>query len=784
MADAPDESVAGIDTDLVLRVMSTAMAIVHAAQDDDHAALRQAEGELKALQHLAAGSSWEPMAAMLIDNVAAVAASQRGDHDGMRQALQRLQESATQLPPDLQEVRQAVDDTVAMAERPDLPGALRPRYLLAAGGASLGWGNETDLDRIGAAIDSFRQAVAQAEPGDSLRTFSLLSLGLALLRRAEVSGRNDGLGEAMRVLTQARDLSVGPKDPLWSMASEGVAAAGRLLGQDAGARQASLEGLRRYAWRVLLQSDAEAATMAAADAADWARDAALACLVDNAPEDAVRALDAGRGLALFAAVEFRDVMARLEAAGQPDLARRWRAATASRGPEAAPAPLRAELLSALATSAGPGTGDGDAWLDPPGLGEIRSALATLDADALVYLVPGNAHDAGQTLQPGWAVIVPVDGVCCYLTLPHLVLDDDVDVERCLAAVSRRDALLAAPRIGPVAAGTRDADSTAETRFEASLDTLCDWAWRAAIGPLLDRYLVTRPAPASGRPHRVVLIPIGNLARVPWQAARRADGRYAVELAAFSQAVSARMLCDSAAREPVPLAPVGLVVGDPDTAGAAYELAAARAEAYAIRQSFYPGARYVGRRPDGTPSRSGPGTDGDVRDWLASTRPGAGTMLHLACHGVVRADPGDTTSYLLLAGGDRLAAEELTSAMGRTPGRDIGLVVLAACRTGVSSRGYDEAYSLGTAFLAGGARSVLSTQWSVPDRATSVLMFVFHHYLMAERRPVWDALRRAQLWMLDPQRQPPERMPAGLRRQLAGADPAQVAAWAGFVHWGR
>jgi CHAT domain-containing protein len=158
------------------------------------------------------------------------------------------------------------------------------------------------------------------------------------------------------------------------------------------------------------------------------------------------------------------------------------------------------------------------------------------------------------------------------------------------------------------------------------------------------------------------------------------------------------------------------------------------------------------------------------------------MLHLACHGFTSASAG--TAYLLLAGGDRLTAETLGAVMARNPARAIGLVVLAACRTGRTISGYDEAYSLGTAFLAAGVRSVLSTQWSVPDRATSVLMFMFHHYLMAGGRPVWAALREAQLWMLDPRRQVPSGMPDELRAQLAGADLTAVAAWAGFVHWGQ
>ena len=245
-----------------------------------------------------------------------------------------------------------------------------------------------------------------------------------------------------------------------------------------------------------------------------------------------------------------------------------------------------------------------------------------------------------------------------------------------------------------------------------------------------------------------------------------------------------MLCRSAAWAPLPPGPLGLVVGDPDTRGRAPELTAARIEAHAIHQAFYRAGRYVGRRPDGTPSPAGTGTAKEVSDWLSRTRPGAGATLHLACHGVVETGPKDAASYLVLAGGDRLSAEEIVRLTARGPDRGVALAVLAACRTGRSIHGYDEAYSLGTAFLAGGVRSVLSTQWSIPDQATSVLMFMFHHYLMARRLPVWAALRQAQLWMLDERRQPPQSMPARLRRQLDGAEPAAIEAWAGFVHWGQ
>jgi tetratricopeptide (TPR) repeat protein len=762
-----------------------------AIEDGDEFALRQVPDGVRKLRDLAASHPVaEPMADLIVKAAEVMAAHQRGENP--RAALEELRVSAARLPSG-HYLRTVVDDVATtmdpflsdgdgaeagrvpptdeqlaavsgLTRRSDLGAADRALYHSAAGGAGLGDWEETDPARINASIDHFRAALDLA-PNDPRRVFHLQGLALGLFRRSELTNSVDDIEEAAGLLEDALKLA-GPGHPLWSGLNQMLSHA-RRRGDTPAPHKIAVDGLRNYAWKVMLQSDLAAANVAVRRAAGEAVDIARQCLLGNDPADAIRALDAGRGLALFAATEVRNVGSRLDDAGRPELARRWREASASAKPDDLPTDLRREVLTVLSAESRIA-----ALLDAPGLGEIRDGLTTLDADALIYLVPG------ERPTPGYAVIAPVEGRPSYLALPNLQLEKDLDVERYLTALARRDAAIADPR--------RDLSPLEETQsdFLHSLDTLCDWAWRAAIGPLVERYLPRLGRSASGRPPRVVLIPMGELARIPWQAARRSDGRYAIQLVAFSQAASARMLCHSAGLPAVRLSPVGLVVGDPDTAAEAPDLAAARIEAYAIHRSFYRGARYVGRRVDGSQHPSGAGTVEEVRDWLTTNNPAAGAMLHLACHGVLKGDPSAATSYLLLARGGRLTAEELVDLMARSPERAIGLIVLAACRTGQAISGYDEAYSLGTAFLAGGARSVLSTQWSIPDRATSVLMFMFHHYLMTEGLPAWAALREAQLWMLDPGRSVPDRMPSQLRGQLVEADLAGVVAWAGFVHWGQ
>ncbi len=796
-ADAPDNP--GLA--MLHRSARSAVSYLVAMNEGDESGVRQMLSDIEGLRD---GYAANPVLGANLD-VLSLAGEVMTAHQGggdVLTAVQRLRAATDKLPPGhrMHEVMAELDammgpfrDSLSGRSSGALPStatedqlaALRrladtpatggeQAFRQAATGGALAGNDAATPEQVEESIARFREALSKAGPGHPLRTFYLASVALGLVRRADVTGNLSGLDEALGLLDEARSLMGGPYHPQWTLVHEGISWIHHRRGGVAGSRDAVLDGLRSYAWRVLLQPDAAAARIAARDAARDAVSTARQCLTDNDGANAVRALDAGRGLILFAATELRDLATRLRDADRPELVERLRADGPYRGPDRLPPGLRQELLAALSDRAGT-----TAVFDPPTLPEIRTALSRLDVDALVYLVPGQPAGAG------WAAMLPAQGPPSFMVLPSLIVGAS-DVESYLTAAADRGVSDQPAQESPAGSdGTRDLMIEArDTRFVDSLDGLCDWAWRAAIGPLVERYLPTLPVPDSERPPRVVLVPMGDLTQVPWQAARRPDGTYAVRLAAFSQAVSARMLCDSAALAPVPVTPVGLVVGNPDTGSADGALPAAGVEAYAIRQAFYLGARYVGRRADGSPSLSGAGTAAEVRNWLTTTGPGAGAVLHLACHGVLTGSPDARASYLLLAGGEPLSAETLIDLMAGAPERAIGLVVLAACNTGRSIHGYDEAYSLGTAFLAGRVRSVLSTQWSIPDRETSVLMFMFHHHLMVDRLPVWAALYQAQLWMLDPDRVVPDQMPPALRRQLAQTDPARVVAWAGFVHWGQ
>ena len=114
-----------------------------------------------------------------------------------------------------------------------------------------------------------------------------------------------------------------------------------------------------------------------------------------------------------------------------------------------------------------------------------------------------------------------------MALPNLALDDQ-DVQRYLTALDHRtrDLTTAQDRVAATDPAGRDLAGVGAA-VATSLDDLCRWAWLAAIGPLLERSVSRlRPSP-NGRAPRLILVPMGDLARIPWHAARDDDGRYAV-----------------------------------------------------------------------------------------------------------------------------------------------------------------------------------------------------------------------------------------------------------------
>ncbi|MFI8243342.1 CHAT domain-containing protein [Streptomyces sp. NPDC085866] len=631
---------------------------------------------------------------------------------------------------------------------------------------------QQDGPGIAAAIGLLREAHELSDPGSDSRLRYANALGIAHCALSELEidrvRRRERLAKGIALLEGAFAEAGGPEHRLYADIGLALAQARRsrddLHRRDrAGARALGLKSLRGYAWAALLQSGTDHATVAAAQATRAALQVAGWCLKDDRPEEALQALDACRGLVLHATLTSATVPDLLTATGHTDLTAEWRTAgagateqpadplAAARTQLTVPSTLRRRVLAAL-------TGTHQAQLlDPPTPDEIAEALRSLTKDALVYLVPSTEDT------PGTALVVTSKGAVHAVPLPTLTEDAAPLKEYGPGEGLTRDGT---PRdLGPVPGRRPSAPST----LRARLDRLCGWAWYVAMRPLLEAFEMP-----AGRLPRLVLVPMGRLGLVPWHAAWEPGGprgrQYALQAAEISYAASARLLCQVAARPAAEHTGAALIVGNPTG-----DLRHAGEEADAVQRAFYPEARFLGRRTTGP--TDGPGTPGEVLRWLRES-PQDGGVLHLACHASV-AENARRSAHLSLHAG-QLAAEEIAGAGGDR----LGLVLLAACRSHVSGRGHNEAYSLATAFLAAGARSVVGSLWPVPDEATSVLMFLTHHFLRTHGEPPARALRRAQLWMLNPDRELPPEFPEFLAERARGLDPRDLSAWAGFTHLGR
>ncbi|MFD3560813.1 CHAT domain-containing protein [Streptomyces sp. NPDC058686] len=635
-------------------------------------------------------------------------------------------------------------------------------------------GQSQDTTALTEAMGLLKEAHDMVDEGSDsrLRYANCLGAGHCALAGVQYdpAARRRHLGQGIALLEAAFGAAGGPEHRLYASTGLGLGRAYRARGDlrqgdRAAGRRIGLAALRGHAWAALLQSGTDHAAQAAAQATTAALEVAGWCLRDNAPDEAVQALDACRGLVLHAATTSRTVPERLTAAGHAELAAEWRASGITEGPApdpltavqsslSVPSALRRRVLTALTGE----DGHQDRLLAPPAPPEIGTALRALRKDALVYLVPAT-DDAG-----GSAVVVTSGGDVHAVPLPKLVEDAAPlrDYVSAGAATDVRD-------MGPAMPGPRKDTRT----LRQGLDRLCSWAWYAGVRPLFDAF-AARP----GRVPRLVIVPMGSLGLVPWHAAWVQDGgrrRYALEEAEISYAASARLLCDVAARPAVAHTGAALVVGDP-TGGLRY----AGEEADAVQRAFYPEGLFLGQRAGGI--ADGPGTPQEVMAWLRRSEADDGAVLHLACHASIATDARHT-AHLALHGG-QLSAEELTEAIGGSGRGRLGLVLLAACRSHVSGRGHNEAYSLATAFLVAGARSVVGSLWPVPDDATSVLMYMTHHFLRTGDEPPAKALRRAQLWMLDPGRELPGGFPQQLARRARRIDPDDLSSWAGFTHLGQ
>jgi CHAT domain-containing protein len=122
------------------------------------------------------------------------------------------------------------------------------------------------------------------------------------------------------------------------------------------------------------------------------------------------------------------------------------------------------------------------------------------------------------------------------------------------------------------------------------------------------------------------------------------------------------------------------------------------------------------------------------------------IVHLATHGQFSSNAADT---FILTWDDRVNVKDFDRLLRLRNGdqkRPIELLVLSACET--ASGDSRAALGLAGAAIRSGARSTVGTLWQVNDESTSILMAEFYQQLAKSKISTAEALRNAQLLLLN------------------------------------
>ena len=234
--------------------------------------------------------------------------------------------------------------------------------------------------------------------------------------------------------------------------------------------------------------------------------------------------------------------------------------------------------------------------------------------------------------------------------------------------------------------------------------------------------------------RLIIVPDGPLHRLPFDALRLSDGRYATERYAISLAPSAGVLAAlwrrTRDRHPSSRPMRLLAFGDPAFEGG-LELKRLRTSAREARlAASYSPLSDVRLREDASEA------------YLKHAELGRFRVIHFATHSLVDEHTAARTALVLTPGDGEsglVGPSELASLR-----LDADLAVLSSCRSagGVVLQG-EGVQGLTAPLLQAGSRAVVATQWEVGDRSTVGFMEAFYRHL-AKGQSVGDALRSAKL----------------------------------------
>ncbi|HXM50586.1 MAG TPA: CHAT domain-containing tetratricopeptide repeat protein [Pyrinomonadaceae bacterium] len=126
------------------------------------------------------------------------------------------------------------------------------------------------------------------------------------------------------------------------------------------------------------------------------------------------------------------------------------------------------------------------------------------------------------------------------------------------------------------------------------------------------------------------------------------------------------------------------------------------------------------------------------------------IIHFATHGVLNARHPELSGIVLSMVDERGQPQDGFFMLSDiySLSLPVELVVLSACQTGIGKQVRGEGLvALPRGFLLAGASKVVASLWRVDDEATAELMQRFYRYLLLKNLTVPEALRRAQIDML-------------------------------------
>jgi CHAT domain-containing protein/tetratricopeptide (TPR) repeat protein len=268
----------------------------------------------------------------------------------------------------------------------------------------------------------------------------------------------------------------------------------------------------------------------------------------------------------------------------------------------------------------------------------------------------------------------------------------------------------------------DVAAPAQGLHQALTQTTLDDSWRGSATALYRGALA--PALQGIDATSLIIIPAGDLHRVPFAAVVDEEGKFLVDRYTLRVVPNLQLLTRPSARESSRQA---LVIGDPLNGDPQFGLPFAALEAQAIAQKL-PGSTLVVGRQATVANMMQMATGHD--------------LIHFAGHGTFN-EKDPLRSGLLLASPsgreDLLTAERLYDM--RTTA---ALVYLSGCETGLGKNsGGEDIIGLQRGFFFAGAQTVIGSLWTVNDASTAVLGLEFYQ-AWTHGQTAARALRSAQI----------------------------------------